>query len=1168
MAGTLADLVVKVGADIKGFEVGLERIDQKLKDVGRTIEAASKDFKSPFSGIEGSLTPIFGKFDELSGKFENIGRAGRALEGPLKATGAALTGIGVAGAAGLGLAANAAIDFETAFAGVRKTVAGTPEDFAALEQQLRALALTVPISAAELANIAEIAGQLGVEKQNIAAFAETIAALGVSTNLAGEEGASALAKLINVSSATQTEVSNVGSAIVALGNSTATTEADIANIATRIGLAGTQAGLTTAEILAFGASLSSAGVSAELGGTNFSKFASTINSAVVSGGADLEGFAAVAGDSAESFRASFQDNAAGAIVAFLEGLNNVSQGGGDVAAVLDQLGFKGEETQRAILALSTRTGELKTALDTSKTAFEQNVALATEAGQRYATTESQIQLFKNGIADIAITVGQAVLPALNNLIQAVRPVIESFAQFAANNPNLTATIVAIGAALSGLALAVGPVVIAVGGLAGSLGLLLPLLGTAGLSGAFTSLTALLPSFSAAAGVASAALTGIATAAGLGAAAIGGFRLGQWAADNIPAVASLGDAMAALILKIPGLEEAFTGAAEATGGLEYQVYELEKALAAKGITVDRAGLSLIEYSKALRKAAVDGGAIKTEQQEIKKEVSAAEKAFQDQQKAAEAIAKRLADVAESTKKAKDAAKEAKPEIFKLSDAMRISTEYASGLQTATEEGAKRFANEFKSGANIASLAALNVADAVAAAGISLTNVKNPMDDVDISAINIANSLERLGVTTKAVREQELAQLQTDLGNLDAALAAGTITQDEYNAALNRIREQMGIAQTPVQQLRDELVALAGSLQDAQRNFVSTFIGTGSISEAGSAAFQTLKAAAVDALSNIANGFIDLASDRAVGALIKGIDAIIGKGPALQNILGGVLGIGGQAAGAAGTVAGAAGGAAQAGGAATQATAAVGQGLAGLVTAVSGVVTAITGVIGVFQAARQEGTLNAIELEQRQTKDLLRDQVLPALWFISDTIQFGSFVKTLENARDYLRGIAESVAFGPAVKAAEESRDFLRSIDRRLAEGLVAAGAAVALASPAAAVASFADGGKTELVDLTPVMTLVQEVSAQQLEAQAMILSGIQLQSELLAQQDASLSEYEAVSLQQGGETNALMELLLSEVASLQSPITINVNNPQFMDERQVSAVMDGIARRVRRGVRGV
>jgi hypothetical protein len=50
-------------------------------------------------------------------------------------------------------------------------------------------------------------------------------------------------------------------------------------------------------------------------------------------------------------------------------------------------------------------------------------------------------------------------------------------------------------------------------------------------------------------------------------------------------------------------------------------------------------------------------------------------------------------------------------------------------------------------------------------------------------------------------------------------------------------------------------------------------------------------------------------------------------------------------------------------------AISSGLAGTVSAIAGVASAITGVIGVFQEARQEGTLNAIEANTRLSKIFL-------------------------------------------------------------------------------------------------------------------------------------------------------------------------------------------------------
>src|SRR5690349_2067229 len=61
-------------------------------------------------------------------------------------------------ALGAGLAVKAAIDWESAFAGVEKTVNATPAQFKALEGGLRSMSTHIPVAATDLAEIAEAAG--------------------------------------------------------------------------------------------------------------------------------------------------------------------------------------------------------------------------------------------------------------------------------------------------------------------------------------------------------------------------------------------------------------------------------------------------------------------------------------------------------------------------------------------------------------------------------------------------------------------------------------------------------------------------------------------------------------------------------------------------------------------------------------------------------------------------------------------------------------------------------------------------------------------------------------------------------------------------------------------------------------------------------------------------
>ena len=161
-------------------------------------------------------------------------------------------------------------------------------------------------SAVEIAAVAESAGQLGIQTDNILGFTKTIIDLSNATNLVGEEGASQLAKFANITQMSQKNFDRLGSTIVALGNNSATTEADIVAMATRIAGAGKQVGMTEANIMSFAAALSSVGIEAEAGGSSFSKVMLEMQMAIQSGSESVSDFAKVAGMSTKDFAEKFK----------------------------------------------------------------------------------------------------------------------------------------------------------------------------------------------------------------------------------------------------------------------------------------------------------------------------------------------------------------------------------------------------------------------------------------------------------------------------------------------------------------------------------------------------------------------------------------------------------------------------------------------------------------------------------------------------------------------------------------------------------------------------------------------------------------------------------------------------------------------------------------------
>lgn len=444
-------------------------------------------------------------------EFGNIANSARQVGYAMTAMGAGIIG-------GLGLSVKAAVDFESAFAGVRKTVDATEPEFAKLKQGFIDLSMEVPRSAAELARIGEIAGQMGIKKEHIIQFTKTIAMLADTTDIAGEAGAAMLSQFINITGTPQDDIDSLGSAIVALGNDSNATEAQILEMAHRIAAAGTIAGMTEGDILGISSAMVSVGINAEAGGSSISRAINDMNSAVigfspelgdfakkvnlsteqlvemsnkggkafmelakaqgmsvtelkkwikeqVKGGEDLQAFADVAGMSAEKFAAMWRDEPVQAVVAFIKGLNDMRLGGEDVVKALNSTGLEGIRLaltfQNATLANEMFASQIKLGNE----AMRENTAMSEEAAKRYETVAAQLQILKNTFIAGAIAIGDVFLPRIIQFVDFVKPMVQEILAWVKSHQQLTEKLALGAAALGGFLLVLGPLLVMLPGLA-------------------------------------------------------------------------------------------------------------------------------------------------------------------------------------------------------------------------------------------------------------------------------------------------------------------------------------------------------------------------------------------------------------------------------------------------------------------------------------------------------------------------------------------------------------------------------------------------------------------------------------------------------------------------------------------------------------------------------
>lgn len=297
-------------------------------------------------------------------------------------------------------------EYETAFAGVRKTVKATEIEFQGLKNQLKDMATRIPMSFWELASIMEQGGQLGVEKENLAKFTEVVAKLGIATNMTSEAAADLLAKYANILKMPLSQIDQLGAVIVQLGNNFATTESDVTNFSSRIAGAGKIANMNAAEIMAIATAFSSVGIEAEAGGTAVQKVLLDMNTAVVSWGKQLNAYAKAIWISAEQFKKMRKEDSTWTFVKFIQKLWDAGQ---EAQLILNDLHLTDQRLTRSFLSLAQNSKILTDAVTMANEARKENTALSAEAEQRFATTESKIQMEQNKRANSMAAVGEWLL---------------------------------------------------------------------------------------------------------------------------------------------------------------------------------------------------------------------------------------------------------------------------------------------------------------------------------------------------------------------------------------------------------------------------------------------------------------------------------------------------------------------------------------------------------------------------------------------------------------------------------------------------------------------------------------------------------------------------------------------------------------------------------------
>lgn len=389
----LGTLVIKVKADTGSLNVSLKKAQKSVQRWGTKTQTT------------------------LANVSKKIGRGFKSLLTPINALGAAL-----AGAFSVTKIVQAAANYETALVGVVKTTGLAGKELTKFEADMSAFTKRFAIGKIELLELAQAAGQLGVETKDLAKFTKIMAEMAKASDVAGEEGAKAIARLLTVTQEGVGVADNFTSALVGLGNSAKASESEILEMSTRVAQATAVFNVSSVDVLGISTALKELGARSESAGSSVGRAMIAINASIQAGGKEAAAMARVMGVSVEQLAADFKDNAFNTFLTFLDRLG---EQGTSATETLKKFKIAGAQNTAVLLTLAGNMDIVRDKLSKSSDEWVANNARVNEAAIANETAASKMQILKNNIGEVATEIGLKLLPAIKSILTEFNSVFSS-----------------------------------------------------------------------------------------------------------------------------------------------------------------------------------------------------------------------------------------------------------------------------------------------------------------------------------------------------------------------------------------------------------------------------------------------------------------------------------------------------------------------------------------------------------------------------------------------------------------------------------------------------------------------------------------------------------------------------------------------------------------------
>lgn len=399
---------------------------------------------------------------QLSERLDNIGQGMSQAGQSMAMAGGAMT-------AAFAAPVKFAADFESSMADVNKLAEFTDKQYQQFSSTLLEMSERIPMSAAELSELAAAGARMGLPNEELTQFTEMVSKLGVAVEMPAGKIGDLMAKLSNQFDLSIDKTKLLGDAINYLGDNTEAAVPGIIDAMRKFGPIAGSMNIAADQASALSASMVALGFQNEEAGTALANTFSRL-STITTQSKDAQKAFSELGFNASRFAKRMRDDPVPAFMEFLEKAKETGKANEYLNRII------GQESGRKIVGL---TNDLKGLKDTLGLVADESTYAGSaqkEFQNRVDTFNSQMQLLWNTTKNLGIVLGSMFLEPLTAVAKVLKAVIGPLSNFAEQHKILSSVIFGTIGAIGMFTLAAGGLLMFLGFIAQGLSGILALQG--------------------------------------------------------------------------------------------------------------------------------------------------------------------------------------------------------------------------------------------------------------------------------------------------------------------------------------------------------------------------------------------------------------------------------------------------------------------------------------------------------------------------------------------------------------------------------------------------------------------------------------------------------------------------------------------------------------------